>query len=354
MITLNKNDFLNAIRAVKSSCGKANIMPILSTLHLKTIGQALQITATDTIFSARTIIEANVTDQYEFCINAEKLENIVNALDDIITIDCPDIVATIKSGKTHFDVLILNPEDYPQPDFELSDDKIVLSKDDFIKGVNKTTISTTTDNQLLSGVCFTFDKENGYEMAATDGNRLSLVKFNDVVVNKKGQYVIPHTVLNNAIKSVNDDIEIYFKNNRILFKIDNYLYSSNILSGSYPSYAKLIPQSFTTIATMDKSELLKSLEKVAIMSDNRTNITVFDFKNNVLHLTTSCESGKAEDTIIAPADGELKIAFNFRFVLEGIKAMQSNEVEFGMNNEKSAVVVKGDFIYLIMPIMQKG
>ena len=354
MITVNKNEFLNAIRAVKTSCGKANIMPILSTLHLKTLGQALQLTATDTIFSARTIIAANVTEQREFCINADKLENIVNALDDIITIDCPENVAIIKSGNTHFDVLILNTEDYPHPNFDLSDDKVVLSKDDFIKGVNKTTISTTIDNQLLSGVCFTFDKENGYEMAATDGNRLSLVKFNDIEVDKEGQFVIPHTVLNNVIKCANSDIEIYFKDNRAIFKTDNYVYSSNILSGKYPMYAKLIPQEHSILAVIDKAELLKSLEKVAIMSDSRTNVTVFDFKDNNLHLTTSCESGKAEDTIPVNCNGELKIAFNFRFVLEGIKAMQSNEIQFGMNDEKSAVVVKGDFIYLIMPIMTKG
>ena len=75
-----------------------------------------------------------------------------------------------------------------------------------------------------------------------------------------------------------------------------------------------------------------------------------DFKNNELHLTTSCDGGKAEDTIEVDFNEELKIAFNFRFVLEGIKAMQSEFIEFGMSNEMSACVLKGDFTYLVMPV----
>ena len=354
MITLNKTEFLNGIRAIKSSCGKTNINPVLGTLHLKTIGQGLEITATDTIFSARTIIEANVKEQIDICVNADKLESIVNALDDIITINCPKEVATISSGKTNFDVLTLNSKDFPTISFELSDDKVVLSKDDFVKGVNKTVISTATEgHNLLSGVCFTFKKENGYEMVATDGNRLSRVEFNNIV-NKEGQYVIPHNILNNVIKDISDEIEIYFNGNKVIFKTGKSLFSTQLLNGSYPKYEQIIPQNAPLKAVVDKNELLKSLEKVAIMSDSRTNVTVFNFRNGELHLATSCDNGKAEDTIEVSFDGELKIAFNFRYVLEGIKAMQSDVVEFGMNTASSATVLNGDFCYLIMPIMQKG
>ena len=89
------------------------------------------------------------------------------------------------------------------------------------------------------------------------------------------------------------------------------------------------------------------------MSDNRTNITVFQFNKSDLYLTTSCDGGKAEDTIQIDFDNELKMAFNFRFILEGIKAMQSDIVEFQMSSDKGACLLKGDFIYLVMPIVIK-
>ena len=350
MITVNKTEFLNAIRAVKSSCGKGELNPILSTINIKTIGQGLQLTTTNCTNSARTTIEANVTEQINVCINADKLENIINALDDIITINLDNAIAKISSGNTHFDVIVLSIDDFPEIKFELSEDKVTLSKDDFVKGVNKTIISTTNEVQnVLNGVCFTF-ADNGYEMAATDGNRLSLVKFDGVTTNKEGQFVIPHAVLVNVVKCVQDNIEIYFENNRAIFKTGNYLYSTSIFTQTFPQYQQLIPHNQPLKAVIDRVELLKALERVAIMSDSRTNISVFDFKDNELHLTTSCDGGKAKDTIEVSFDDELKIAFNFRFVLEGIKAMQSEVVEFGMSGTKGACLIKGDFSYLVMPI----
>jgi DNA polymerase-3 subunit beta len=352
MITVNKTEFLNGIKAVKSSCGKGELNPILNTINLKTVGQGIQLTATDCTNSARTTIEANVTEQVDICVNSDKLENIVNALDDIITIELDKVVATIKSGKTHFDIVVLLSEDFPQPKFDLPEEKITLSKDDFVKCINKTVIATATEVQnILNGICFTFT-DKGYEMAATDGNRLSQVKF-DEVVGKQGQYVIPHNVLSNVAKSVQDNIEIYFEDNRAIFKTGSYLYCTNLYNGTYPKYQQLIPVNQPNVAKIKRTHLLKSLEKVAIMSDSRTNITVFNFKDNELFLTTSCDGGKAEDTIEIDFGAELKMAFNFRFILEGIKAMQSEYVEFEMSTDKGACLLNGDFIYLVMPIVVK-
>lgn len=355
MITVNKTEFLNAVKAVKTSCSRNKINPILEGINLTTVGQGLQLTATDCTNSARTIIEANVKEPMDVCINAEKLENIVNVLDDIITIDCPDTTATFKSGKTHFNIVVMQATDFPQTNFEFEGKKVVLQKDDFIKGINKTIIATATETQnILNGICFTFN-ENGYEMAATDGNRLSQVKYDNAETDiKEGQYIIPHNVLSSVIRCINNDVELYFQETRVILKSGNYLYSSSLFDGTFPKYQQLIPQNQKYKAVVDRAELLKSLEKVAIMSDNRTNITVFDFKNGELHLTTSCEGGKAEDTIEVSFDDELKIAFNFRFILEGIKAMQSDAVEFGMSGATGACLIKGDFCYLVMPIMQKG
>ena len=111
-------------------------------------------------------------------------------------------------------------------------------------------------------------------------------------------------------KCINSDVELYFQKARVILKSSNYLYSSSLFDGTFPKYQQLIPQNQQYKAVIDRVALLKSLEKVAIMSDSRTNITVFDFKNNELHLTTSCDGGKAEDTIEVSFDDELKIAFN--------------------------------------------
>ena len=355
-ISVNKTDFLSGIKAIKSSCGKMNLQPILGTIHVKTIGQGLQLTASDLENSARTVVEANVTGDYNFCVNADKLESIVNALNDIITIDLPDNVAIIKSGKTEFSLLTLNADEYPEPDFTLPEDKIILSHNDFINGVNKTVFATAQETQnILAGVCFTFNKENGYEMAATDGNRLSRVIFDGVSVNCDGQYVIPNNILINVSKNIGDEVEIYFKGSKIIFKTKNYLYSSNLYSGQFPKYAQLIPTDSPLKAVVKRNDLLHSLEKVAIMVDNRSNLTTFNFKDNQLNLTTkTVDVGTAKDSFDITFGGEIVIGFNYRFVLEAIKAMDTDEIVICMNKPTSACLIQGDFTCLIMPVQIRG
>lgn len=351
MIAVNQKELLTAIKAVKSSCGRGDINPILNSIRVKTIGQGIELTATDLTNTARTVIEANVTKDFDVCINADKLENIVSVLENNITIENVDTTATFKSGKAHFDVLILNSKDYPEGlDFDLTGDKVILKKEDFIKGVNQTVIATANEVQsVLNGVCFTFTP-NGYEIAATDGNRLAIVNFDDVG-SKDASYVIPHRALINVSKVAENEVEIYFTDKRAIFKTGNYLYSTVLYVSNFPKYNQLVPQNAPLNAEVDKSALLKALDRVAIMSDDRTNITTFDFKDGELHLTTSCEEGKSEDTIPIDFNGEIKLAFNYKFILEGLRVMQSDKVTFKMNQPQSATLLQGDFTYLCMPIV---
>lgn len=357
MITIHQTDLLNGIKAIKSTCGKMTLNPILGTFHIKTIGQSLQLTATDTDSSARTIIEANVTEQVEFCVNADKLENIVNALDNLITIDIQETNAIIKSGNTEFNLLTLLPIDFPPITFELPEDnKITLDKTSFTEGVNKTAFATLQETSaLIGGVCITFNKEEGYEMAATDGNRLSQVIFTDKPVNTEGQYVIPKKVLLDVAKTCGNEIEIYFNPTKVIFKTDNYLFMTSLLNGNYPKYQQLIPQNNPNKAIIKRTDLLHSLEKVAIMSDDRQSLTTFNFTNNSLDLFTKSDNGNAKDKFdVDYTNSDLKISFNYKFLLEGIRAMDTENITFEMNLPTSACLIKGNFNYLVMPVVMKG
>lgn len=354
MITVKKEQFLNAIKAVKSSVGKASLQPVLSTIHIKSDGGGLTLTTTDLETSARAICEANITEPIDICVNANSLENIVNMLQDLITLEVSDSTVHIRSGKTYYDILFIQPTEFPTIEFNLIGDCVILNKEDFVKGVNKTVISTMSElgHNILSGVAFTFDKD-GYELAATDGNRLSQVKF-DTTLNIEGQYVIPKKVLIDVARNIQDEVEIYFYDTTILFKTGTNLFKQNLLNGKFPLYKQLIPTSFKYEAIINRNELLTALEKVAIMSDDKTNITIFNFNNGELHLTTSCDNGKAEDIIEINFDSEIKMAFNYKFMLDGIKNMQSDVVKFNMNEATKGCLISGDYYYLVMPIQQKG
>ena len=354
MITLQKEPFLQAIKAVKSSCGKANLQPILSTIHLKSSDGGLILTATDINNSARAVIEANITKPIDVCINADKLDAIISRLNDVVALNVEDAFLVIKSGNTKFDLLWLNSEEYPHPDFTLVDNPIVMSADTFISGINKTIFATqTAEGQILNGVCLTLNNEKGFEFASTDGNRLCQVKF-DVPIGVEGQYVLPRKVLLDLTKIIKDEIELHIANNRIIFKSNNCLFASVLLNGKYPQYAQLIPTNNPKKFEMNKSDLLNALETVAIMVNEQTNVCKFNFTDDLLELTAKCNNGNSKDyvDIKTNTSGILNIAFNYRYLIEGLKATNNDTITFEIKDSISACIMKGEnnYIQIIMPV----
>lgn len=353
MIKVEKTVLLDALKALKTSVAKENLQPILKCVHLKSEGANLTLTCTDTVGSARTTILVNSDTDINIAVQADKFEAICSKLDEIIELEVSDLLI-IKSGKTKFKMLYVRGEEFPEVKFEYDEEnKITLSEDDFVKGVSKTLVSTAQEYQsLLSGVCFSFD-DNGYEMASTDGNRLSQVCFNEII-SQEAQYVIPRKVLADVLKVVKDSVDIFFNKNKIILKTNNYIFSSVLLDGVFPKYRQLIPKDNPKKAIINRLDLINSLEKVSIMVNERTNIVTFDFNNNELLLTTNNDGETAKDDIEVDFNNTIKIAFNYKYLLDGLKAFSDKEVTFEMNEPLSPCLIKGDYTYLIMPIQIRG
>lgn len=350
-VTVQKDAFSNAIRAVKTSVAKIALQPALSTIHIKSENGGLTLTATDLETSARAVCEANATEPIDVCVNANSLDSIVARLSDLITLEVKEAKLLVKSGKTKFELLFIQPDDFPQVTFEITGNGIVISKDDFISGVNKALVSTSTDVQgILSGVCFTFSNDC-YELASTDGNRLNQIKFT-TPIGQEGQVVIPKKILQDVIRNVGEDVSIFLNDKTVVFQTGTCLFKQNLLVGKFPEYTKLLPTTFEHRAIVDRNDLLHSLDRVAVMCDEKSNLTIFNFKDGELHLNTASENGTAEDTLEVSFDGALKIAFNYKFILGAIKTMTSETIEFGMNGALGACCITGDegYLALIMPV----
>jgi len=98
------------------------------------------------------------------------------------------------------------------------------------------------------------------------------------------------------------------------------------------------------------------LERVSVMVNDKTSIVKMLFRENELTLSGDTpEAGKSEDTIDIEYSGEeLLIAFNYKFVLDALRIIESDNVVIGLREALSATVLKpqseDDFICLIMPV----
>ena len=135
---------------------------------------------------------------------------------------------------------------------------------------------------------------------------------------------------------------------------DNTIYKSNLMNGQYPKYQQLIPQN-TNFVAIDKMQLLKAIERVGIMVNERTNIVKLMFKaDNLMLVADNVESGNAEESLdIDYKQDDLTIAFNYAYMLDFLRTTQSDVINVELNQALSPTIFRGEFVYLLMPIQIK-
>ena len=110
------------------------------------------------------------------------------------------------------------------------------------------------------------------------------------------------------------------------------------------------------MAVLKREKVINSIERISTMVNERTNFIKFIFNNDLLEMYADTpESGKAQEkTEIEYKNEEQIIAFNYRYILEALKNIESEDVEIKMNGSLSATIFepKGNenYLSLIMPI----
>ena len=221
-------------------------------------------------------------------------------------------VLLIRSDRVEYKLHTMNVEDYPEVNFLENNTPIKFSAallKEIIKETNYAT-SELEKRPILTGVNFKYEDKKLY-CVATDSYRLSQ-KIVDVDHEMEPfNIVIPNKSLDELAKILDysdGEVEFYIAQNKVLFKIDNILFQTRLLDGVYPDTLRIIPTEFPLSIKFNKNDLLKSVERVSLLSpkerDNQYNIIKLSVKKDqsVEIASTNSEIGDAHEAII-PAEG---------------------------------------------------
>lgn len=369
-IVINKEDFQNGIKIVEKVTAQKAIQPILSNILIETVSNDRVIfQATDLNLAINFKTNAEVSAEGAVTLSAKKISEIVSKLSSTqITLksieDSENI--KIKAGKTEFDVIGLNPEEFPRvTDLEedASTRTITLNKQEFSKAIKQVIFATSVQETqaVLTGVCFNIEGKI-LELAATDGNRLTRVQkeINDEVL-EPVNFIVPSKTLQEVqrISALVEDEEITLKiqKNKIAFEFNDLTFQSRLIEGVYPKYQQLIPNANEKKIVVDRVELINAIERVAIMVNDRTNVVRFNFTQGQLEIMADTpEAGRSKDYIdIEYEFDDMLTAFNYKYVLDGLKNMETKLIEIEISDVLAASIFKpqndkSNYICLIMPV----
>ncbi len=369
-ITLNREDFSNAIKIVEKITSQKAMQPILSNILIETVSSdRVKFCATDLNLAINFKTSAQVISEGSITLSAKKLSELVSRLSSteisLATVEDSDNVK-IKSGKTEFVLIGLPSIEFPKVLENVNEEEfktVVLNKNEFSKAIKQVifAVSQQETQGVLTGVCFNIEN-NILELATTDGNRLTRVQ-KEIVGNVEEliNFIVPAKTLQEVqrISSLVDDENITLKiqKNKILFEFENLAFQSRLIEGSYPKYQQLIPTNNDKKISIDRCELINSIERVSVMVNDRTNVVRFNFKQSQLEIMADTpEAGRSKDYIDIEYDfDEILTAFNYKYVLDGLKNMESKKVEIEISDTLAAAIFKpqdekDNYICLIMPV----
>lgn len=374
---VKKEDLFNGIRIVERATAMKGLQPVLANILIESVDKStLKFCATDLDLTVFATVQAQVKEEGKITLPAKKLSDIVSRLNDgLIEFKLNEETNSmnITSKNTKFDIIGISASEFPtiSSSAEMNEENAIeIEIKPFVKAIKQAGFAAAgfETNNLLSGVVCDIS-ENILEMASTDGNRLARIreKIEKTGENGKngGQLIIPSKTMQEFIKMSafieEDFVKLYTDKTKLIIKSENTKIISRLMEGQYPKYNQLIPAESPKEAIVNISQLIASLERVAIMVNEKTSIIRFEFSQDKLVLKADTpDSGASEDELEIKFEEkeELKIAFNYRYVLDCLKTMETKEVKIGLNSALSATVLKPnneeDFVCLIMPVQIRG
>lgn len=282
------------------------------------------------------------------------------------TVSVEDGKALMRSGKNIYRFTTYPEEDFPKiPSAENARPLCKIPVKDLLRLIEEGSFAGSTGEeypQYLSGVSFRI-RNNTITLASTDIRRITLSRgvleeFQeevDLVLPVKGLRELQRVL--GMVDHAEDLAEILVDDTQVFCRMENAVLSLLRMDVRFPSYENLLERARTTWMTVDRDLLLNAMERLDILVRDGTRMVIFQFSPagecTIAGFTQNV--GAAVEHVTAEIDGEpLQLAFNSRFLLEGLKALHGEKVQFSLNGSTGQLTMfrpdDESYRYVVMPI----
>ncbi len=275
-----------------------------------------------------------------------------------------EIVVSWKSGKLTLPGT--SGLSYPElPQLNETKQTITLDVDTLLTGINKTIFATADDElrPVMNGVYVNIEPQS-VTFVATDAHKL--VKYTAENASEMAASFIlpkkPANLLRGMLPKEEENVTIEFDDKNVLFRLKNQVLICRLIEGNYPNYNAVIPANNPNKVFVDRIELLNAIRRVAVCSNQSTNLIKFDIKQGEINLTAQDLdfSVSAQESLPCDYEGEnIVIGFKSTFLIEILSNLETQTVLIELADLTRAGVFKpvydeqpaNDTLMLLMPMM---
>jgi len=351
--------------------GKNLTLTILNNLLIEALPNFLKISSTDLEVGIEWWGHCKTEKEGSIAVPAKFISQLVGVLpEEKIDIKTKGNNLLIEGKNIKTQIKGFSSEEFPIIPKFLKDIYIEMDgkklKDGLISVVDM--VSTSQVKPEISGVYFSFNK-GSIKLVATDSFRLAEKTIKDDFKNlfeKEINFILPQKTTRELINILPEEegekIRIYFSESQVMF--ETFLPNSthpeiNLVSrqidGEYPSYEEIIPKTSKTKIILNKDEFVKQIKMAGLFGGKTNEVLIKVGENNIEIKSQDDEIGESELSMSAITEGdEVKVSFNYRFILDALTNIKSSEISFEMQGNDRPALIKpvGDasYLYVVMPI----
>ena len=353
-IEINKNVLEHMLINAQSFLEKKDDSQITSHVLLNATGLNLKVKATD--FEIGLITESNnvnIIEQGISCANGKKLLDIVKILkDEMISLKTENDFLHIKQKRSKFKLPMFNAQEFPEfPSIE-NKSQFDIKAIDFLHSIKKISPAIDTNNpkyELNGALIDIVDSE--VKFVATDTRRLAVATLQKVV-EFDISLIIPKKAIGEIQKLFFDDMSIYYDENILLIKNENFTFFTKLINGKYPDYQRIIPKDHKIELLLNREQIIDHLKQISTISFE-TKITFSDKAITFESLNEDNIEAKTQLEYFCNLNEEISIAVNSKYILDFLGQIEKNEFKLRYNDSTLPFLLESEsFITVIMPIMQ--
>lgn len=342
-------------------------LPVLANVLVEVDDNKVVFSATNLDVTIKADIPAKIEKTGATTLPARLFNEVISSLPSgEVTINTDNDQCSIQSINTDSSLNTIPPQDFPTlPQFD-ADKAIALPLTILREVSEKVLFAAATDEArpVLTNLLLK-PHEGKLILVATDGFRLSevvqVIKASTIPEDK--QLLLPARLISEMLRLSDNEsaellIDVTSQANQIGMKVGNIACFSKRIEAAYPPYERIIPTEFNTSVKLEQSELVQALKVASVFAKESgalVKLHVQPLNNSLLVSAQSSVLGQNQSTVAAQGTGDDQmVAFNARYVLEGLSAIGGGIITLSIKNEDSPMMLTSDsqpnFRHIIMPI----
>ncbi len=342
-------------------------LPILENVLIESKEGVLKLTSTNLDIGVSCIVAAKIEKEGSFTVPASLLNSYIGLQSgDKVEIEVEDSILHVMCGDSSTHMKGIDAHDFPHMPQINGGISFSIQSNTLRNILQKVVFSIKSDDNRpeISGL-FLKIENNKLSLVGTDSYRLSEYNYNlEEQNNTQTEIIIPLKTIQEVQRILPEENTIVFitiADNQILFKTGDIELLSRLIEGKYPDYQPIIPTESNIVCVVDSEKFASLIKTASLFSKpgiNDIRISLLGAQNELIITSTNNTVGENISKMQAKIKGgDVDIVFNYRYILDVLPHLESDEVVLFLSNNTTAVIIRGkedekNFLYLVMPIRQ--